>query len=159
MAKYEESKECFLVQLQQSVSQFCSRILRLKRDNYQHGRADQCRLSPPPAAVHEMSFIVEDNWLLTSNKREKQTYKAQKEASNNTTFPSHRISVQSLVVVVILFASSGILFRREERLLSGHTGERPSVGLFNVSRGAGDVSKIWSACRQREIQYRKRRIN
>jgi hypothetical protein len=31
--------------------------------------------------------------------------------------------------------------------------------LFNLLCGAGNFSKIWSACQQHEIQYTKRRMN
>ena len=35
----------------------------------------------------------------------------------------------------------------------------PRPGLLNLLRGAGNFGKIWSACRQHEIQYTQRRMN
>jgi hypothetical protein len=77
-----------------------------------------------------MSFLVEDNLLLTSSTREKQTYKAQKEACSYT-FSSDSISVQPRVSLAAVFAGGGILFRGQERPITGHTGKgvRRNEGL------------------------------
>jgi len=69
-----------------------------------------------------MNFLVEDNLLLTSSTRERQTYKAQKEVCSYT-FSSDSISVQPRVSSAAVFASSGILFRGQERPITGHTGK------------------------------------
>ena len=86
------------------------------------GGGDQRRLSLPSVAVHKMSFLVEDNLLLTSSTRERQTYKEQKEICSYA-FSSDSISVQPRVSSAAVFASSGILFRGQEMPITGHTGK------------------------------------
>ena len=65
---------------------------------------------------------MEDNLLLTSSTRERQTYKVQKEVCSYT-FSSDSISVQPRVSLATVFASSGILFRGQERPITGRTGK------------------------------------
>jgi hypothetical protein len=64
-----------------------------------------------------MSFLVEDNLFLTSSTRERQTYKAQKEVCSDS------ISVQPRVSLAAVFAGGGILFRGQERPITGHKGK------------------------------------
>jgi hypothetical protein len=89
-----------------------------------------------------MSFLVEDNLLLISSTRERQTYKAQKEVCS-CTFSSDSISVQPRVSVAAVFASSGILFRGQERPITGHTGKgvRRNERLEQAC-GAGNSAKL-----------------